>query len=74
MTTSDDNLSASQLRKRYRNMPDDEMSASQLRAKKAIPGNKFQHKQSTDYSLFVIGGTMLSALTLGLIAYFTFNK
>ena len=59
---SDDNLSASQLRKRYREMPDDEMSASQLRAKNAIPRNTFHHAPA-DNSMLVLGLALAALLT-----------
>lgn len=61
---SDDNLSASQLRKRYREMPDDQMSASQLRAKSAIPQNTFKHPSSTlpnNIVIIVVALALLSA-------------
>ncbi|GBG33685.1 Hypothetical Protein FCC1311_099082 [Hondaea fermentalgiana] len=52
--TPDDNLSASQLRQRYKSMPDDEMSASQLRAKNGIPSNKFKPEPAFEFNIMYV--------------------
>ena len=67
--SSDDSLSAGQLRKRYTTMADDQMSASQLRSRKAIPGNKFQDRNSgSSSSLFLVGG-LAAIMMLAIVSF-----
>jgi len=64
--TSDSVLSASQLRKRYKSLPDDELSAAQLRARNCIPGNKFHHKNEViDSSIILFLVALLLILSGG---------
>ena len=73
--SKDDSLSGSELRRRYRNMPDDQLSASQLRAKAAIPRNSWKRPEdgaNSGASPLLIIVALLALLLLPLLLLLIF--
>ena len=69
----DDSLSASQLRQRYKQMPDEQLSASQLRARNGIPRNTFNHDAEDRASMNMIL-VLVAALAIMGVAAFLFTQ